>query len=175
MCKNGQIISNLLFCPAGQWILKTIIYIFFKYSKRNLWFSAPLLQLHLLFFLLLFILYFLLELQRRKRKSRAFLWYACLAWGKSISRHEKSNCWELVTDCRETKTILQHCLLYECCRFVLSSSQLRTRSQSSCRLDFHLTWIYLYFYLCCALHQTNNLKVLECIKTWVVLHFKKSV
>lgn len=170
MCKNGQIISNLLFCPAGQWILKTIIYIF-KNTLRGICDSQPHFYNCSCYF---FYLFFLLELQRRKRKSRAFLWYACLAWGKSISRHEKSNCWELVTDCRETKTILQH-YLYECCCFVLSSSQLRTRSKRSCRLDFHLTWIYLYFYLCCALHQTNNLKVLECIKTWVVLHFKKSV
>lgn len=40
MCKNGQIISNLLFCPAGQWILKTIIYIF-KNTLRGICDSQP--------------------------------------------------------------------------------------------------------------------------------------
>lgn len=99
-----------------------------------------------------FWLIFLLELQRRNRKSRAFLWYACLAWGKSISRHEKSNCWELVTDCRETKTILQHYLLYECCCFQFIPTLHTVTEFLSTRLPSHLN-LFIFLFM---LRSTSN-------------------
>lgn len=148
--KNVKYETNLkqLILSSKTMNAETMIHLFLN-TLREIFHPQPSLCGFTIAFV--FIIFENWNYEEEKESQELFFGIRVLARGKSISRHEKINCWKLVTDYREQEDLCStpSQVLLLCPRFISTAH----------RLDFHLIWMQLDLYLNNALHQTSSHKV----------------